>query len=40
MPTVAVVEQVLRGDGAAHVGTAVEDEVHALLRRDVLHDNL
>ena len=30
----------LRGDGAAHVGTAVEHEVHALLRRDVLHDNL
>ena len=30
----------LRRDGAGDVGTAVENEFHALLRGDVLHDNL
>lgn len=30
----------LRRYGAGHVGTAVENELHALLRGDVLHDDL
>ena len=36
---VAVDEQVLRRDGARHVGARLEHELHALLGREVLEDH-
>lgn len=38
--TVAVVHEMLRGDGAAHVRSSVHHEFHSLLRGDVLHNDL
>ena len=38
--TIAVVHEMLRGDGAAHVRSSVHHEFHSLLRGDVLHNDL